>query len=247
VIDQPHSNGIWYDVGNVDGRFLDNWVQGAQDGFFFEISKGAVVVGNVFVNCDKGIRVLNSSNVHAYHNTLLNTVASFERTERNATNDHFGWHPSTGPDVDKREGHVFVGNLLVGDATFPKELLRFEQVKVLCGKLTRPQATRIDGNVYVREAGAHARTLVVWSPADGPDCTAEYPTLVDFQRAQSTFDAKSHYFGDYFGSVFQSSDLGNLRPVRAFRSDATVPAEVRQFAGWPADVPLSAGAYATTK
>ena len=27
------------------------------DGFFFEISKGAIAAGNVFVNCDKGLRV----------------------------------------------------------------------------------------------------------------------------------------------------------------------------------------------
>ena len=28
VIDLPYSNGIWYDVGNVDGRFLNNWIEG---------------------------------------------------------------------------------------------------------------------------------------------------------------------------------------------------------------------------
>ena len=42
VIDNPHSNGIWYDVGNRDGVFVNNWVEGALDGFFFEISKGAI-------------------------------------------------------------------------------------------------------------------------------------------------------------------------------------------------------------
>ena len=118
VIDQPYSNGVWYDVGNVDGVFVNNWVEGAIDCFFFEISKGAIAAGNVFVNCEHGIRVLNSSNVRVYHNTLVNAPASFERTERSATNDHFGWHPQTGPDVDQREGHVFVGNLLVATASF---------------------------------------------------------------------------------------------------------------------------------
>jgi hypothetical protein len=38
IIDQPYSNGIWYDVGNRDGVFVNNWVEGALDGFFFEIS-----------------------------------------------------------------------------------------------------------------------------------------------------------------------------------------------------------------
>ncbi|MCU0645447.1 MAG: right-handed parallel beta-helix repeat-containing protein, partial [bacterium] len=87
VIDLPNSNGIWYDVGNVDGRFLNNWVEGvgnndsnfsieqpwpSDNGFFFEISKGAICVGNVFVNCDHGVWVLNSSDVQIYNNTFVN-------------------------------------------------------------------------------------------------------------------------------------------------------------------------------
>jgi hypothetical protein len=104
VVDNPHSNGIWYDVGNTDGVFVNNWVEGALDGFFFEISKGAICAGNVFVGCNKGIRVLNSSGVRAYHNTFVDSVASFERNERSAVGDHFGWHPKTGPGVEEREG-----------------------------------------------------------------------------------------------------------------------------------------------
>jgi len=57
IIDHPFSNGVWYDVGNVDGvfvnnraekvgtldkPFLDNMVWPADNAFFFEISKGAV-------------------------------------------------------------------------------------------------------------------------------------------------------------------------------------------------------------
>jgi hypothetical protein len=103
-MDNPNSNGIWYDVGDVDAVVVDNWVQDCLDGIFFEISKGAICAGNVILNCDKGIRALNSSNVRAWHNTLVNSVASFERDGRGATADHFGWHPATGPDLDKREG-----------------------------------------------------------------------------------------------------------------------------------------------
>jgi len=69
IIDHPYSNGIWYDVGNVDGVFINNWIENIGDykspysierpwpsnnGFFFEISKGAICAGNVFVNCDHG-------------------------------------------------------------------------------------------------------------------------------------------------------------------------------------------------
>ncbi|MGH8017582.1 MAG: right-handed parallel beta-helix repeat-containing protein, partial [Opitutaceae bacterium] len=137
VIDQPHSNGIWYDVGNRDGVFLGNWIENCIDGFFFEISRGTICAGNVFVDCDKGVRVLNSADVAVYHNTFVNTVASFERTERSAVADHFGWHPATGPDVDERDGHIFAGNLVAADADFTKALLRFDQTKALEGKLSR--------------------------------------------------------------------------------------------------------------
>ncbi len=133
VIDNPHSNGVWWDVGNRDGVFVNNWVENALVGFFFEISRGATVAGNVFVGCGRGAWALNSANVRVYHNTFVDSVASFERNERSAVGDHFGWHPRTGPDVHEREGHVFVGNLLVASESFRKPLLRFEQPKALCG------------------------------------------------------------------------------------------------------------------
>ena len=250
VIDQPHSNGIWYDVGNVDGVFVDNWVEGAVDGFFFEISKGAICAGNVFVGCDKGIRVLNSSNVRVYHNTLVNTVASFERTERSAVGDHFGWHPSTGPDIDQREGHVFVGNLLTADERFHKPLLRFEQTKALCGRLTRPQVTRLDGNVYVRRGDSAgqpgAPALLVWSPVAGENCTVEFKTLEGLQQLHPEFEAHSQYLADYHGSVFKSPELGNYELIRTFPGMGSVvplPAEIEQLLGWPKQQARAPGAY----
>ncbi|HVU32563.1 MAG TPA: right-handed parallel beta-helix repeat-containing protein [Opitutaceae bacterium] len=242
VIDQPNSNGVWFDVGNVDGHFIDNWVQGAQDGFFFEISKGAVVAGNVFVDCDKGTRALNSSNVHIYHNTYLNSIAAFERTERSAKNDHFGWHPSTGPDVDQREGHVFVGNLMVADPTYHRIMVEFDQAKVLCGKLTKPQVAQMDGNVYIHRGESSAPKLVTWAPTAGTDCTADFATLDAFHQVAPQFDAHSTYLPNYYGAVFRSASLSRLEPVHPFVSEADVPAEVRSLAGWPATGPLAAGA-----
>ncbi len=37
--------------------------------------------------------------------------------------DLLGWHSSAGPDVGNRDGHVFVDNLIAGDANFAKPLL----------------------------------------------------------------------------------------------------------------------------
>ncbi len=242
VIEQPHSNGIWYDVGNVDGVFVNNWVEGALDGFFFEISKGAVCAGNVFVNCDKGIRVLNSSNVRVYNNTLLNAPASFERTERSATGDHFGWHPAAGPDVDQREGHVFVSNLLVADASYAQPLLRFEQTRPLCGRLTRPQATQVDGNLYVRLSGGAPGPLAVWSPAAGDDCTERLDSLDGLRRLG--FEAGGREVRDWFGALFKSPELRRLEPARALvPPGAPTPIEVRKLLGWPEQDSRHPGAY----
>ncbi len=244
VIDQPDSNGIWYDVGNVDGVFVDNWVQGAIDGFFFEISKGAVCAGNVFVGCQNGIRVLNSSNVRAYHNTLVDSPASFERNGRVPAGDHFGWHSATGPDVDKREGHVFVGNLLVADASFRGPLLRFEQPQSLCDRLTAPQAKQLDGNVYVRSGdGSHA--LVLWSPVAGDRCQVELDSLEALRRLQPGFAAHSLDVAADVHALFQSPELSNYELIRSLPVSLAglVPPEIRRLLGWEGRDRDQPGAY----
>ncbi len=243
VLENPYSNGIWYDVGNVDGMFVNNWVQDCRDGFFFEISKGAIVAGNVFVNCDKGIRVLNSSNVRAYHNTLVNTVASFERNERSATGDHFGWHPATGPDVDKREGHVFVGNLLAADPNFTKPLLRVEQARSQCGKLTRPAVTRVDGNVYIRSGAAASRNLLVWTTAEANNCVVELKTPAELQKLAPEFEAHSQVIPLPLRSVFRSPELAHYELIRSLGDSVPLPPEAQQLLNWPTDKPVSPGAY----
>ena len=243
VIDQPNSNGIWYDVGNVDGVFINNWIEGCVDGFFFEISKGAICAGNVFVNCDKGIRVLNSANVRVYQNTFVNTVASFERTERSAVGDHFGWHPATGPDVNKREGHVFSGNLLVADARFAKALLRADQAKLLQGKLTKPQFSAVDYNVYVRPANGSPLSLAAWSPAEGEINQFDFKSLAELQAKFPQFEAHSQSIELEPGAVFQSMELKNYRPIHAFSAQSPLPADIAKLLGWPQQATYIPGAY----
>jgi hypothetical protein len=245
VIDNPHSNGIWYDVGDRDAVFVNNWVEGAIDGFFFEISRGATVAGNVFVRCDKGVRVLNSSDVRVYHNTFVDTVASFERNERSAVGDHFGWHPRTGPDVDEREGHVFVGNLLVASESFRKPLLRFEQPRALCARLTRPQVRELDGNVYVRYGQAQA-PLLIWSPVAGESCQLELGSLDELRRIQPALETRGRVYADYAGALFRSPELSNYelaRPLPGLPPTDDLPAEVARLLGWPAGEPRTPGAF----
>jgi parallel beta-helix repeat protein len=249
VTDLPFSNGIWYDVGNVDGVFVDNWVQdvgitergssrrqawSGEAGFFFEISKGAICAGNVFVNCDLGIHILNSSNVRMYNNTLVNSTASIDRNERSAVGDHFGWHPSTGPDVDKREGHVFVNNLMYGNSSFDRPLLSVWQRNILCDRLKDPQFSLFDHNVFVLSSGKRTLPVILWSPADNENCIVGLESPAELNKLYPQFAAKSELYMDV--SVFKSPDLNNYKVLPAFpgvSAASPVPTDIKTLLNRP--------------
>jgi hypothetical protein len=249
VIEQPYSNGIWYDVGNRDGVIVNNWVEGAIDGLFFEISRGMTVAGNVLVRCSHGLRVLNSADVRAYNNTFVDTPVSFERNERSTTNDLFGWHPSTGPGVDEREGHVFVNNLLVASEAYHAPLLRFAQPASLCAKLPRPQAKEVNGNVYVRASApgvASAPPLIVWSPAAGDSCQTVLHSLDEFRKLMPAFESSGQQLDRTPRSIFKAPDLGRYELLQALPKmpeGVALPADVRALLGWSEDDARLPGAY----
>jgi hypothetical protein len=245
VIENPHSNGVWWDVGNRDGVFVNNWVENALVGFFYEISHGAIAAGNVFVDCGRGVWALNSRDVRVYHNTFVDSPATFERNERSAVGDHFGWHPRTGPGVGEREGHVFVGNLLVAREGFSRPLARFEQPKALCAQLVKPQAKQVDGNVYVRY-GSAGPPLAVWSPVGGENCQAEVSSLEELRKLDPGLEANGRYLGDFAGALFRSPELRNLelaRPLPGVPAANLLPVEVRRLLGWPEKEPPTPGAF----
>jgi len=251
ILDQPDSNGVWYDVGNRDGVIVDNYVEGALVGIMFEISRGATVAGNVVVRCGRGVWALNSADVHVYNNTFYDTQASFERNQRSKTADHFGWHPSTGPDVNEREGHIFVNNLLVASDSYTNPLLRFEEPKAVCGQLTKPMATEIDGNVYVRSASSTGTTppLVQWSPASTDDCFAKFNSLDDFRKQATGFESAGRQLNLTPRSVFKSVDIDRYELQRRLPSaqGSTTPAAVLRLLGWSADQASTVGAYPANK
>jgi parallel beta-helix repeat protein len=248
VIDLPFSNGIWYDVGEVDGRFIDNWVERvgkiegrvmserwypSDSGFFFEISKGVICAGNVFVNCDQGMRILNSSNAQIYQNTFVNSTAFIGRTERSAVGDHFGWHPSTGPDVNDRYGHVFVNNLLTADKNYRGPLLVLWQPAALCERLNKPQVKELDYDVYVRGRD-RAEPLILWSPAADVNCQTRFESLDGLQKLHPEFAAHSKYFANYSGPLFKGPELDNYQLLQRFPGATTatsLPAEISELLG----------------
>lgn len=247
VVLDRHSNGIWYDVGNVDGVVVDNWIQGAEDGFFYEISRSVLVVGNVFVDCHKGIRSLNAAGVRAYQNTFINSQAAFERTERSAVADHFGWHPSTGPDVHERHGHAFVNNLMIADEAFwGGPLLSFEQTAKV-KHLRDRHVTQLDGNVYVRRNAAKSPTLLSWGPYDSPEDSLPVDDLAALRTVDSKLEANGRSFVDYRGPAIRSWELRRAELVKSFPGatvGVAVPAEVRKLLGSEAGSKPFPGAYA---
>ncbi len=246
IIDNPHSSGIWYDVGNIDAVVVDNWIERTNDGFFYEISKRAICAGNIFVNCNRGIFILNSSEVQIYQNTFYNSVAWFERTERSSQGDHFGWHTSAGPDVHERHSHVFVNNLLAADETFQGPLLNLVQTPVLRGRLTESQLSTLDGNVYVRRAGAVAQPLIGWSPAQTETANQTFATLAALRDTFPKFETAGKEFPDYRGPLFRSEVLEHLELLAAFPGanvGAELPEKVRTLMRLEPGAKAFPGAY----
>jgi parallel beta-helix repeat protein len=249
VLEQPESSGVWYDVGNRDAVFVNNWIEGAVNGFFFEISRGATVAGNVFVHCGRGVYILNSADARVYNNTFIDAPASFERTQRSATGDRFGWHPSTGPDVDQREGHVFSNNLAVATDSYRGPLARFEQPAALCEKLPRPMVKATGGNVYVR-AGAPSATspapvLITWSPSSAEGCMSSVGSLDEFHKLAPSFETGGRMLDATLRSIFKGPDVGRyeLRQPLPEADAPALPADIRKLLGWSETQARTVGAY----
>jgi hypothetical protein len=231
VMDLPNSNGVWYDVGNVDAVFINNWVEGvgrtdnkiatnqlwpSDNGFFFEISKGALCAGNVFANCDHGVMVLNSSNVDICQNTFVNSMVCIGRNGRNAKNDHFGWHPSTGPDLDERIGHTLRNNLITGDESFSRPLQFVWQPDSLCEKLKDSQLMEFDNNVFVRKEDSVKMPLILWSPAKNNSCQTGFSSLQEINQIYPLYCKNSAEYLNYIGPLFMGEQLKNYRIVKEF-------------------------------
>lgn len=230
IIDHPFSNGVWYDVGNVDGVFVNNRLEkvGTIDGpfrddqvwpsknaFFFEISKGAICAGNVFINCDQ-VLILNSRDVQVYNNTFYNTRASFGRNSRGDEKDRFGWHITTGPGVDERKGHVFVNNLIVMDIDYPKPQLYVWQPSYMCQRLNKPMLRTLDYNVYVRSVNTYNAPLMLWSPAGNEKCQAVINSLQELTELYPDFSKNSKYLRNYDKPVFIDVSGGDFHILKEF-------------------------------
>jgi parallel beta-helix repeat protein len=249
IIDLPNSVGIWYDVGNVDGVFVNNWIENVHynethrkpndtwpigAGFMFEISKGAVCAGNVFVNCDAGIHLRNSSNVKVYQNTFVNSQVLIDRDGRTANGDHFDWHPKTGPGIDERFDHIFENNLIVADKNFNKPLLFVWQPESICDKINNSQLKELDYNMYVHTSNDTSNPLICWSPANNDNCRVTLDSPEALNKLHPEFSSHSKYFSNYSGPLFKSFELDNYHLLFDFSGSQTaakLPPEIQKLIG----------------
>jgi len=249
ILEQPNSNGVWFDVGNRDAVIVDNYVENAINGIFIEISRGATIAGNVVVNSHHGLRALNSADVHAYNNTFVNARVSFERNDRVAAGDTFDWHATTGPDLEQRDGHIFLHNLMAASDSYHDPLLEFLQKSSLCGKLKNAQATEVDGNVYLRAASTASGApvpLIVYAPSEGENCTMRLASLDEFRKLEPAFETNGVQIDRSPRSVLKGPDLGNFELQRALPNAPArnfLPPEVRSLLGWNEEEAKTPGAY----
>jgi hypothetical protein len=248
IINHPFSNGVWYDVGNTDGIFVNNRLENigmlngifrddqvwpSTNAFFFEISKGAICAGNLFLNCDQ-VLILNSCNVVVYNNTFVNTRACFGRDSRGDKDDHFGWHITTGPGVDEREGHVFVNNLIVMDADYPKPQLYVWQPSNMCQRLNKPMLKALDHNLYIRRLNTSNAPVMLWSPAGNERCQAVIHSPEEITEMVPDFSQNSKYLQNYSEPVFVNAENRDFHMLKEFaykNKGASLPDEVIKAMG----------------
>lgn len=244
IIDQANSNGLWYDVGNKDGVFVNNWVENIGkvesfkdkdhiwsnfSGFFFEISSSAICAGNVFLNCEQGSLVLNSSDVSIYNNSYINSTAGFGRNNRGDDTDHFGWHIKTGPGVDGRENHVFKNNLFYMEESLTRPVWNTWQPAEMCERLNKSPMSDVNNNLYIAEINKNDSSLVKWCPANNEECLAEIKTPEELTALYPTFETESKYYQGYAKSIFTGFDSNdfNLTAANAkLAKPASIPEKI---------------------
>jgi hypothetical protein len=251
IIDNPDSSGVWYDVGNTDGLIYNNYIENTPNGFFFEISRGAKCFGNVFVDCDTGIFVLNSCDVEIYNNTLYNSAVQIMRNGRTAENDStFGWHAATAPTVENRNGHILRNNLMVVDKPRAKtpywrdldtSLLIVYQDKEVDEIATTPLVKEADSNVFVRIGNSINKNLIYWTPSNVEK--EAFSTLQEFQTELPEFGKNSIELNLAEGSFFKCKELGDFHLTQPISEDF-IPAYIKSLSAVPFYTPSNtAGAY----
>jgi hypothetical protein len=249
IIDNPKASGIWYDVGNDDGIVVNNRVERTNDGFFFEISTGALCAGNVFVDCSPGVRVLNSANVAVYQNTFLNSALEVTRNLRSSeAGDHFGWHASAGPSVANRDGNTVHNNLFIADESFAPALIQIWESPGVDAVARAGQLAALDGNAYVRRD--HGKPLITWGESiswNRQEVSVAANFLSEAKEQNSDWEIHGGAWFGYQGPVVQDVAGKDMKLAPGFHGSdrgIAIPEDVRNALGWQEILSPFPGAFA---
>lgn len=241
ITNHPNSNGLWYDVGNEDGVFVNNRIENVgsptedgshNNGFFFEISSGVLVAGNTFVNNNQGILILNSDDAEIYNNTFINSRVGFRRDRRGDGEDHFGWHILTGPAVDARDNHTFINNLMVKTLEGDGPMVDVGQPADMCDRLTSPALRAMDNNVYVKQLEGDESPILLWAPAtDAENCQRAYMQPSEFTSVFHYFEAGSMLFENYQGPLLIKNEAVSS-DFEGHQAATAIPEKVKAATGW---------------
>lgn len=228
VVNHPYSNGVWWDVGNKNGEFVNNHVENvSHSGLFFEISDGAIVAGNVFENCDQSIFVLNASNVEVYNNTMINSRVNFRRDNRGDQDDTFGWHVTLGPGVEERDGHVFVNNLLYMNKEKNALMFQTGQPPFMCERLNKPHLKAFNNNVFVQKSIVGDSTAIIQLvPYQNEKCQLDIITSKELNELSSDISVNCQYFDGFDGSLFVDAANKNFQLTSEFSNKGAVAATI---------------------
>lgn len=250
VRNHPHSNGVWWDVGNHDGVFVNNYVENvSHSGLFFEISDTITVMGNVFKDCDQSIFVLNSANVKIYNNTMINSTVNFRRDSRGDQLGTFGWHVTLGPGVEERDRNIFRNNLMVMTKDDDSPMVLVHQPASMCARLTKLQFDEFNNNVFVRyyDVEGEKPAFIEWTPYDNEVCLNKFYSTAEFNDYLSQFSSDCKYFDNYDGDIFEDINNNSFKLTNDFAAlgiPAKTPEQVLTMMGVSADKEAFFGAVA---
>ncbi|MDI6401934.1 right-handed parallel beta-helix repeat-containing protein [Balneolaceae bacterium ANBcel3] len=250
VRNHAHSNGVWWDVGNLDGVFVNNHVENvAHSGFFHEISDRITVAGNVFKNCDQSIFVLNAANANIYNNTMINSRVNIRRDSRGDQLGTFGWHVTLGPGVEERDRHAFVNNLMIMTEENDSPMLMAGQHSRLCERLDTPHFSTFNNNVFVRyyDVEGDKPALLHWSPYPNEDCMQEFYTSGELNEFLPQFSSDCIYMDNYDGNIFVDMDHDDFRLTEEFQQINPadhIPADILEVLGLDTNQEPFIGAFA---
>lgn len=246
------SNAIWYDNSATNGTIVYNLVRRNQGiGIFFEVSRGAIIAGNVSINNGMGIRVSGSSDVKVYNNTLARNAINLQVYD-NARINRNPAEVAAGIDYETRnvaiKNNIFAAAQPTGNVTLPSALLNVTQDP--CGTTgppcndTEQMLSALDSNLYYRTDPSQPSTLILWRP-NALINPISYTNLADFRAATGFEQNGIEISGQLSRGLFPNEERGDFRllgntPGR--KDGEPLPADVAAALGLKPNAKLDVGA-----